>query len=162
MRKDVQLFSSYLSNNYNLLKMEVSKIYALDIDIFHDCILDLYSDLSLGLKLRDLSIKGYILDSYRKYRNKEISKSYTEKVKEDSTLEFIDNKTNSTISYSSSNNVKDIARVILSKNDFLLFELYYYQRKSKKIISLFLDESINKINRRIEYINNKLLETIEL
>lgn len=161
MKKDILLFNSYMSVHYNLLQMEIAKVYSLDMDIFHDCIIDLYSDLLTGLKYKKCSVKEYILIRYRKSRNKEITKNFIEKAKEDNTLEFINNKTDSNISYSGSKNIRDKAKLLLSKNDFLLLDLYYFQNKPKRIISVFTGISINEISIRLECIIDKLSKKID-
>lgn len=160
MKKDVVFLNSYLRDNYFSLQEEVKKVYYFDLDTFHDCILDLYDCIAIGRKLNRKEIKQSILKAYREFRNKKITKSFAEKAKEDNTIEFIDNKVDSTINYYSARNIRDKAKLLLSKNDFLLLDLYYYQNKPKRIISIFTGIGIDEINKRLEQIIKKFSKTI--
>lgn len=161
MKKDILLFSHYLSDNYELLKIKISKEYYLELDIYHDSIIAAYEYLMNGARFNSKEASDLIIGFYKKQRNIKIAENYKEKLKEDSILEFIDNKTDLKIEYSNSfKNIKDTARILLSKDDFILLDLYFFQNKSKRIISLFTQKDVKEITKRIEFIKSKLSKKI--
>ncbi|TFD94652.1 hypothetical protein E2605_14870 [Dysgonomonas capnocytophagoides] len=160
MKKDVAFLNSYLRDNYFSLQEEVKKVYYFDLDTFHDCILDLYDCIAIGRKLNRKEIKQSILNAYRKFRNKGISDSFKEKSHEDNVLDFLDNKTNTDLYNTACNNIKSTARIILSKNDYLILDFYFFQRKSKNSISIFMGEDIDFINRRLDKIKDNLYKKL--
>lgn len=160
MKRDIIFINAYLRDNYFSLQKEVRKVYYFDLDTFHDCIIDLYDCVSIGKKINRKGIKKIVLENYRKCRNKGISDSFKEKSHEDNVLDFLDNKTETELYNTACSNIKSVARVILSRNDYLLLDLYFFQRKPKNVIALFMGEDISFINKRLETIKINLYKKL--
>jgi len=158
MKKDIFEYRRYLSNNYYYLRSLIANKYTLDLDTFHDCILGLYDSFCITTQFDESMIEVDFCNAYKKYRNIQISDSFKLKNKEDNILEYIDNKTDKEVKYSTCKRLKDRAKLILSKENYMILDLYYFQNKPKRTVSIFTGVDICQIDKKLAFIRRKLLK----
>lgn len=149
----------YLSKSYKKLKSEVSKYYYLDMDIFHDSIIDIYELWKKGQISTCTDVEKEIVSCYQKNRNIRISHSYKVITKEDGVLDYLNNEIGSNaILSSSTRTLKDKLRLMLNKEEYRLIDLYFFQKHSKRKICVFTQKSMRELENRLEKIKTKIYE----
>lgn len=146
-------YLNFISNNYSKIVRTVENV---DMDVYHDAILKMYDEYQKGKEFEISTVQKNIIAQYHNLTKKNIQRSYIYKCYEDSFLDFAGNISENKEPGPLIKGIKEKSMMLLNKVEYQILDMYYFQKKTLSVISIFTGMSVNEINKVRKQISTKL------